>query len=115
MDTNLPTSTNSSPSNGQIWYNNSSNTFKFYQNGSTLSGSSIALSSFSDCSFTEGSKINGYYLSWNNANSKWQAVAPTASSLSALSDVSISEGSGIDGQVLYWKNSDNKFETKAMS
>ena len=113
----MPTSTNSSPSNGQIWYNNSSNTFKFYQNGSTstLSGSSIALSSFSDCSFTEGSKINGYYLSWNNANSKWQAVAPTASSLSALSDVSISEGSGIDGQVLYWKNSDNKFETKAMS
>ena len=114
---NLPTATNASPSNGQIWYDNSSNTFKFYQNGSvsTLSGSSIALSSLSDCSFTEGSGINGYYLSWNNSSSKWVAVAPTATSLSGLSDVNISEGSGIDGQVLYWKNSDGKFETKAMS
>jgi len=114
---NLPTSTNSSPSNGQIWYDNSSNTFKFYQNGSTstLSGSSIALSSLSDCSFTEGSGINGYYLSWNNSSSKWVAVAPSTSSLSGLNDVSLTEGSGIDGQVLYWKNSDNKWETKAMS
>ena len=59
----LPSVSNSSPVNGDVWYDNASSLFKFYQNGSvsTLSGSSIALSSLSDCSFTEGSCINGYY------------------------------------------------------
>ncbi|WP_375782920.1 carbohydrate-binding protein [Bradyrhizobium sp. Pha-3] len=77
-------------------------------------GGSITLSGLSDVNVTEGSGINGYYLSWNNATSKWVAVA-AASNLSGLADVNVTEGSGINGWFLQWNQVTGKWIAAASS
>lgn len=69
----------------------------------TSSSSTPALSALPDVNVTEGAGIDGYYLKWNNATSKWIAAAGSgggASALSGLSDVNVTEGSGINGYSL---------------
>ena len=85
----LTSSTNSSPSNGQIWYDSGTNTFKFYQNGATatLSGGSSALSGLSDVNISEGSGIDGQVLYWKNSDTKWETKVMSLANLSGVLQV----------------------------
>ena len=73
-----------------------------------LLGGGGALSGLSDVNVTEGSGINGYFLTWNNATSKWVAAA-ASSNLSGLADVNVTEGSGINGYFLQWDIASGKW------
>jgi len=65
----LPSFTNSSPVNGDVWYDNSTSFFKFYQNGSTMS-----LSTFNPTlsSITSGNIIYYNGSNWVNAYLPYQ-------------------------------------------
>ena len=69
-----------------------------------------------DVNITEGSGINGYFLKWDNATSKWVADTPSggSASLAGLTDVNVSEGSGIDGYFLKWNNATSKWVPTAL-
>ena len=59
----LPSYTNSSKVNGDVWYDNSSSTFQFYKNESTITiPTNTTLSGLLDVSVSEGSGINNYVL-----------------------------------------------------
>jgi hypothetical protein len=79
-----------------------------------LIGGAGALHTLSDVNVTEGSGINGYFLQWNNATSKWVAAA-SSSNLSGLADVNVTEGSGINGFFLKWDNATSKWVAAASS
>jgi hypothetical protein len=72
------------------------------------------LYTLTDVNVTEGSGIDGYFLKWDNATSKWVAAA-SSSSLSGLTDVTVTEGSGISNFPLYWNNGASKWEAKALT
>jgi len=88
-------------------------------NYSDLSGkptsSNYSLAGLSDVNVTEGPSIDGRYLKWDNATSKWVADTPSVgpSTLATLTDVNVSEGSGIDGYVLKWNNATSKWVASA--
>ena len=65
-----------------------------------------------DVNVTEGAGIDGKYLKWDQATSKWIAGTPAgggASTLTTLTDVNVTEGSGIDGKYLKWDNATSKW------
>jgi hypothetical protein len=74
----------------------------------------VGLSALADVNVTEGAGIDNKVLAWNNATSKWIAMALPAWSLSALSDVTVTEGSGINNYALIWNNAASKWEATAM-
>jgi len=97
----LPATSIGSPSNGQIWYDSSSNAFKFYQNGATvsLSGGSgaTAMTGLTDVSITEDSSHDQYLLYWNwngGSNSKWISRQIVATDIPS---VFISNINGVNG------------------
>ena len=82
--------------------------------GSSATLSNFKLSKLNDVNVTEGSGIDGYVLTWNNATSKWIAAAASGgSTLAGDTDVSIS--SPTDGQVLTYNGSASKWENAAPS
>jgi hypothetical protein len=77
----------------------------------------FTLTDLADVNVTEGSGINGFFLKWDNATSKWIAAAGSggATTLAALTDVTVTEGSGINGYVLYWNNGASKWQAEAIA
>ena len=80
-------------------------------------GNVLKLSGLTDVSVSEGSAINGQFLCWNNASSKWNATVGGAGSttLSGLTDVSVSEGASIAGFSLAWDNTQTKWTAQNIS
>jgi len=84
---------------------------------SARSALDITLAHCGDVNVTEGAGINGYFLKWDNATSKWVASlsGATAVALSGLSDVNVTEGAGIDGDYLRWDNGTSKWVADALA
>lgn len=78
-------------------------------------GNTLKLSGLTDVSVSEGSAINGQFLCWNNASSKWNATVGGAGSttLASLTDVSISAGAAINGFFLVYNNASSKWNATA--
>ena len=76
-----------------------------------LCGGAASLTDLKDVNVTEGSGINGYVLTWNQASGKWIAAPSSGGSttLAGLSDVNVTEGPGINGYVLTWNNGTSKW------
>jgi len=93
-------------------------TGNFSDLGGTPTNASYSLHGLSDVNVTEGSGINGYVLTWNNATNKWIASAASgggSSTLASMTDVNVTEGSGINGYALAWDYATSKWIAKAVA